>query len=180
MQAKKETEIIIHPSTNVRSTQGDRWLFAVSEEYLQEYDQKKLVETGKAGGNVRRKAQLEKYNAYKQEIRNWVEKTGFKMPSGYFCIRFYIPFPKSWWPRKSKCRQMEGQPHMSTPDLDNLLKAFFDGIMPRKNKTKKEKGSDDRKIHCYTAFKTWCNQDCARIVILEYDPEEFMSVFSAE
>jgi Holliday junction resolvase RusA-like endonuclease len=177
MQAKKVTTIPIHPSTHVRSTQGDRWLFAVSDEYLQAYDEKKLTDTGKMGGNTRRKAQLEKYNAYKQELRLISSRMGFQMPLGHFAIWFYIPFPNSWIPRKSKCRQMDGQPHTSTPDLDNLLKAFFDGIMPRKNKTKNEKGSDDRKIHCYAAFKVWCQQDQARIVISEYEEKDFNRSF---
>lgn len=177
MQAKKVTVIPIHPATNVRSTQGDRWLFAVSDEYLKEYDERKMAATGKMGGNSRRKMQLEKYNAYKQEVSWWAAQNRFQMPVGYFTIWFYIPFPKSWWPRKSKCRQMEGKPHASTPDLDNLLKAFFDGIMPRKNKTKNEKGSDDRKIHSYAAFKIWCHQDNARIVISEYEEKDFIAVF---
>src|SRR5262245_46248272 len=119
MQAQKVTIIPIYPSTHVRSTQGDRWLFAVDDDKIAKYDQKKLVVTGKKGGNMRRKMQLEKYNAYKQEIRHWAEKTGFKMPLGYFAIWFCVPFPKSWEPRKTKCREMLGKPHQNTPDCDN-------------------------------------------------------------
>ncbi len=177
MQPKKVTTIPIHPSTHVRSTQGDRWLFGVSEEYLAEYDNKRLLEKGKAGGNFRRKRQLEKYNAYKDEIRWWVAQNSFIMPLGHFAIWFYIPVPVSW--RKKQVADMVGQPHMSTPDCDNLLKAFFDGIMPRKNKTKQEKGTDDRKIHCYAAFKVWCHQGEERIVISEYLPADFLEVFSS-
>ena len=175
MQAKKITVIPIQPATHVRSTQGDRWLFAVSPEYLEEYDKKKLLLTGRKGGNLRRMRQLEKYNAYKQEIRNWAVRNGFQMPLGYFAIWFYIPAPPSWRPRKRE--EMIGMPHMSTPDCDNLLKSFFDGIMPRKNKTKNEKGTDDRKIHCYSAFKVWCAEGEGRIVIREYDPGEYMGAF---
>src|ERR1700748_3206282 len=86
----KTTVIPIWPSTNVRSTQGDRWLFAVSDEYLKEFDQRKLEENGKMGGNLKRKRQLEKYNAYKEEVAYWVDKTGFEIPHGYFDIWFYI------------------------------------------------------------------------------------------
>lgn len=175
MQAKKETVIKIHPSTHVRSTQGDRWLFAVEDEYLEDYDQKKILLTGRKGGNLRRKRQLEKYNAYKEEVRWWAAQNRFQMPLGWFAIWFYIPAPKSW--RKKERAEKIGQPHMSTPDCDNLLKAFFDGIMPRRNKTKQEKGSDDRKIHCYAAFKVWCDQDQARIEIKEYDQFEFEAAF---
>lgn len=175
MQAQKITVIKIQPATNVRSTQGDRWLFSVSDEYLEEYDAKKMAATGKMGGNARRKRQLEKYNAYKEEIRWWATQNRFKMPTGYFAIWFYVPAPVSW--RKKKRAEMIGKPHMSTPDCDNLLKAFFDGIMPRKNKTKQEKGSDDRRIHCYVAFKVWVEWDDTCIKILEYNEQEFLDVF---
>ena len=171
----KVTTINIHPSTHVRSTKGDSWLFAVSDEYLIKYDSKRAEEKGKAGGNLRRKRQLEKYNAYKDEIRWWVAKNRFIMPVGYFAIFFYIPAPVSW--RKKKRDELIGMPHQSTPDCDNLLKAFFDGIMPRKNKTRQEKGADDRKIHCYAAFKVWCNENEERIVIKEYNQEEFDACF---
>ena len=171
----KSTTIPIWPSTNVRSTQGDRWLFAVSDEYLQEYDQRKLEETGKIGGNLRRKRQLEKYNAYKEEIRYWVDKTNFIIPSGYFAIWFYIPYPKSW--TKKKCQQMSGRPHEGTPDLDNLIKALLDGIMPRRNRTAGDTGADDRRIHNYIPFKIWCPPGDEKIVINEYDAGDILSLF---
>lgn len=175
MQPKKITIIPIWPNTHTRSTQGDRWLFRVSEAVLEGYDAEKELKTGKRGGNVRRKMQLERYNAYKQEIRNWVAKTGFEMPVAYFLIHFYIAAPKSW--RKKDRKEKIGTPHMSTPDLDNLLKAFFDSIMPRKNKTKGEKGSDDRKIHCYAAFKTWADPEDSCIKIVEYQESDYMEAF---
>lgn len=176
MQAKKKTVIPIWPSTHVRSTKGDRWLFAVTDEYLEEYDQKILTETGKPGGNVRRKRQLDKYNAYKQELRDWAERTGFQMPLGHFAIWFCIPIPPSW--RKKKIAANLGKAHQSTPDFDNLLKAFFDAIMPRKSRTRGEKGQDDRKIHCCAPFKVWVGAEEARIEVIEYDPEEYMAVFN--
>lgn len=179
MQATKETIIDIWPQTHVRSTKGDSWLFAVSEDYLQEYDIKRTLADpdAKPGRNMNRKRQLEKYNSYKEELRWKVAKMNFKMPMGYFAIWFCIPFPKSWWPRKSKCNAMNGKPHQGTPDCDNLLKAFFDGVLPRRNKSKGEKGIDDRKIHCYAAFKIWVPQDQACIKIVEYDQNEFIESF---
>lgn len=146
---------------------------------MEEYDRKRGLgdPEAKKGRNLNRKRQLEKYNAYKEELRWIVKKQGFEMPLGYFAIWFCIPFPKSWEPRKGKCRAMEGQPHQSTPDCDNLLKAFFDGIMPRRNKSKGEKGTDDRKIHCYTAFKIWVKPEDACIRIIEYTHQEFTKTF---
>lgn len=176
MNPTKITEIPIFPSTNVRSTQGDRWLFAVSDEYLEEYDKKRIETHGKVGRNLSRKRQLEKYNAYKQELRDWAVKNKFNIPSGYFSIWFHVPFPQSW--RAPKCIKMNGQPHTSTPDLDNMIKALFDGIMPRRNRISGQTGADDRKIHCYTSFKVWCEPGMERIVIAEYSPVDFLSTMS--
>lgn len=172
----KITTIPVWPATNVRSTQGDRWLFKVSDEYLEEYDNRRIEKKGKVGGNLRRKRQLEKYNAYKEEIRYWSDKNNFTFPIGYFAIWFYVPFPKSW--RKKKRLDMLSIPHKNTPDLDNMLKALFDAIMPRRNRISGEVGSDDRKIHCYAAFKIWCYEDDAKIDIIEYSEDDFLSVFS--
>lgn len=175
LEATKTTVIPIWPSTNVRSTQGDRWLFAVSDEYLQEYDQKRIETHGKVGRNLDRKRQLEKYNAYKEELRYWIEKEGFLIPNGYFAIWFYIPFPKSW--TKKKQALMGGKPHLDTPDLDNLIKAATDGILPRRNRTKGEKGADDRRIHNYIPFKIWCPQGEEKIVINEYTESQILGLF---
>lgn len=175
MKPTKITTIPIQPATHVRSTQGDKWLFAVSEAYLEEYDTRKIESTGRKGGNLRRRRQLEKYNSYKDALRLWAAVNRFKMPLGYFAIWFFLPMPKSWRPKKQA--DMAGKPHQSTPDCDNLLKSFFDGIMPRKNKTRKEKGADDRRIHCYAAFKVWCPAVEARTLIVEYDHLPFLQSF---
>lgn len=176
MTPAKITTIPIFPSTNVRSTQGDRWLFAVTDEYLEEYDKNRAETHGKVGRNLARKRQLEKYNAYKEELRNWAQKNNFIIPSAYFAIWFYIPFPKSW--RKSKIKSMQDAPHASTPDLDNLIKALFDGIMPRRNRTAGDTGADDRRIHSYAAFKRWCSPGEERIVVVEYDQQDFLEAMS--
>lgn len=176
MEPIKITVIPIWPATNVRSTQGDRWLFSVSDEYLAGLDQKRLEEHGKIGRLVARKHQLEKYNAYKEEVRYWVEKNNFVIKEGYFAIWFNIPFPPSW--RKPKRAEMDQQAHLSTPDLDNLIKAIFDSIMPRRNRSLGQKGADDRRIHCYAPFKRWCQPGKEKIVIVEYDRDEYMSLFS--
>ena len=175
MNPIKITSIPIYPATHVRSTKGDRWLFAVTDEYLIAYDAKIEEQTGKLGGNWRRKRQLDKYNAYKEELRWWVVQNGFKMPTGYFAIWFHVAMPGSWRPKKVAL--MEGKIHESTPDFDNLLKAFFDSIMPRKSKTTGEKGSDDRKIHCCAPFKVWAKPENARIDIVQYDTGEYVDCF---
>ena len=72
---------------------------------------------------------------------------------------------------------MLGKPHMNTPDADNYIKALFDGIMPRRNRVAGQKGSDDRKIHCYTMFKTWVPYGDEKIIIAEYDAKEYAGTF---
>jgi Holliday junction resolvase RusA-like endonuclease len=176
MIPQKITTIPVWPATNVRSTQGDRWLFSVSDEYLKAYDQKRMETHGRVGRNLDRKRQLEKYNAYKEEIRYWVDKTQFVIPLGHFAMWFYLPFPKSW--RKPKRLEMAGKAHMSTPDLDNMIKAIFDSIMPRRSRISGEKGADDRKIHLYLAGKIWVPEGQERIDIVEYTESDFMSAFS--
>jgi len=41
-------------------------------------------------------------------------------------VTFILPMPKSW--SKKKRATMDGKPHMSRPDLSNLLKALEDAI----------------------------------------------------
>lgn len=177
MEPIKVTVIKIEPQTHVRSTKGDSWLFAVSDEYLQEYDLKRVLDNpdAKPGRNLNRKRQLEKYNAYKDEIRYIVKKQGFEMPHGHFALWFYIPHPASWRPKK--VMEMLYKPHQTTPDWDNYIKSLFDALMPRKSRTKGEKGNDDRKIHCGAIFKVWVTKEEACIKVLEYNSHEFMEVF---
>ena len=176
MIVQKLTTIPVWPATNVRSTQGDRWILASTEEYLIGYDERRLEKTGKPGRTLDRKRQLEKYNAYKEEVRYWVDKKQFIVPAGHFAMWFYIPFPKSW--RPAKRLEMAGKPHMSTPDLDNMIKALFDSLMPRRNRILGQKGADDRRIHLYLAGKIWVPPGEERIDIVEYAPDEFLSAFT--
>lgn len=178
MQPKKITVLKIEPQTHVRSTKGDRWLFAVSEEYLQEFDKKQAIDhpQGKPGRNMNRRRQLEKYNAYKEELRWIAKQQDFVMPAGHFAIWFKIPVMKSWRPKKAA--EMLYKPHQNTPDCDNMIKAFLDGICPRKKRTKGEKGTDDRHVHCYAAFKIWVPKEESCIVIVEYDEKDFTLAFS--
>jgi Holliday junction resolvase RusA-like endonuclease len=152
-------------------------LFAVSDEYLIGYDRKRVLADPNAapGRNLNRKRQLQRYNSYKEDLRKIALERRFVMPHGYFAIWFYIPIPKSW--RPAKVKEMLYSPHQSTPDCDNMIKSFLDGIMPRRNKAKGEKGMDDRKVHCYAAFKMWVKPEEAGVKILEYDDIEFMKTF---
>lgn len=173
----KTTIIDIQPSTHVRSTKNEGWLLSekVTYEYLEKLDERRIQSKGKKGTLVARKKQLEIHNAHKQEIREWAVRNEFKMPLGYFAVWFYVPMPPSW--RKPKRAEMLHTVHQNTPDLDNYLKQLYDSIMPRKNRQRREKGVDDRKIFCYAAFKVWVEPDESCIKVLEYDKAEFDNTF---
>jgi Holliday junction resolvase RusA-like endonuclease len=177
MIPKKITVLKIEPQTHVRSTKGDSWLFAVTDEYLMEYDQKRTFSDpdAKPGRNMNRKRQLQKYNAYKEDLRWQAKNWFFTVPDGYFAIWFYVPHPKSWRPKKVK--EMLYKPHQNTPDCDNMVKSFLDSLMPRRNRTKGAKGADDRKVHCYAPFKVWVlpGEEC--IKILEYNANDYTKEF---
>ncbi len=65
-------------------------------------------------------------------------------------IIFNIPMPKSW--SKKKRIEMNGTPHMKTPDIDNLTKALLDAI--HKN---------DSHIWHLTLQKIWSNSGSIEI-----------------
>lgn len=43
-------------------------------------------------------------------------------------IIFHLPMPASW--SKKKRAEHDGKPHTQRPDLDNLLKAVMDAVLP--------------------------------------------------
>ena len=75
-----------------------------------------------------------KYWAFKDECK----AAGVTVMSGDI-VTFYIPIPKS---RKKKIQPLT--PHTQRPDIDNLLKALFDAVLP-----------EDSHIHTITAIKVW-------------------------
>ena len=150
------------------------WLLKVSDNYLEGLDAKKFAESGggKRGRNLSRKRQLEKYFAYKDELRYLADKQGFVMPMGCFCVTFYIEHPRTW--RKKKVAEMVGKPHQSKPDADNMLKSLFDALIPKKNRSAGQKGKDDKELWSYSVFKYWAEEGGGRIEISEYDESEYL------
>ena len=55
---------------------------------------------------------------------------------------FEVPMPKTW--SKKKKIQMEGKPHQSKPDIDNLVKAVLDAFF-----------EEDKQIYRIKAAKFW-------------------------
>jgi Holliday junction resolvase RusA-like endonuclease len=136
--AKMDTYILnITPQTNVRATQGDKKWFRIPREVL-----KVRYSMGYA-----RLLRLEKYNKYKIDLMALCKVKRFVLPSQGLCIKFFIPMPKTW--RKWQRELMDGKLHRSKPDIDNLLKAFFDALI-----------SEDKFIgHLGEISKHWTSQE---------------------
>jgi len=83
--------------------------------------------------------------------------------------------PKSW--RGKERATKVNTKHASKPDCDNLIKSMIDGLIPPKNKSKGEKGRDDKEIWSYAAFKQWVEPENACIIIKEYNEEDFINCF---
>lgn len=175
MQPISAISIPVVPSTHVRMTRNEYWLIGADDDYLHRLDEKKRIQNGKPGGLLRRKRQLVKYMEYKQAVRDWATETGFKMPHGYFALAFCMPMPARW--SKKKVREHLLEPHQNQPDSDNLVKALFDSLMPRRNRSGGQKGDDDRKIHCYSAFKLWVLPGDACIRVIEYRKGDFLTEY---
>ena len=123
----------INPQTNVRSTQGDRIYFKIRRDKLRPEGLKRLL-------------RLERYNEYKITLSGLAKSQKFIPPEQGGHITFYIPVPKTW--KKYKKEQYHLQLHQSTPDWDNLAKAFFDSLMPQ-----------DKTIADVRVTKRWVNRE---------------------
>jgi len=65
-----------------------------------------------------------RYWDFKAELLR--QRDGFIMPESGYHATFIIPMPKSW--SKKKRLAMNGQPHKTKPDKDNLEKALLDAL----------------------------------------------------
>ena len=63
-----------------------------------------------------------RYRAFADECR--LKKVNLPVAGAH--VTFIIPFPKSYSLKKRK--QLDGQPHTPTPDVDNLCKALMDAV----------------------------------------------------
>lgn len=74
-------------------------------------------------------------------FRDKVKEAGIKISSGAR-ITFILPMAKSW--SRKKMADHHKQPHMQTPDIDNLLKALLDSVF-----------ENDCHIHSLYIEKRW-------------------------
>jgi len=93
--------INIAPVAKPRMTRRDRWL------------------------NPPRKC-VQKYRTWSNEIRQICLEAKF-FPGDQLNLEFHLPMPKSW--SKKKKIEMDGKPHQSRPDLDNMVKSL-DALVP--------------------------------------------------
>ena len=129
----KITIFDITPQTHVRATQGDRVFFRIPRD--------KLLPSG-----LKRLKRLEKYNNYKISILALAKQKKFVLPEQGCHIIFYIPVSKSWKNYKKKAMHM--QLHQLKPDIDNLTKGLFDGLM-----------LEDKHIADIRITKKWVNKE---------------------
>lgn len=79
-----------------------------------------------------------RYRAFKDACR----EAGVQVPESGARLTFVLPMPPSWSQRRRA--SMDGQPHRSKPDIDNLVKATLDAIY-----------DDDAAVWDISARKVW-------------------------
>ena len=99
-----------------------------------------------------------RYRAFCDELR-LVHKVN--IPEDYFHIEFLfrIAMPKSW--SKKKKRYMDGRYHQQTPDIDNLIKSFFDAVL-----------EDDRHIARVAGIKLWSSSGSIYLEAFNHKKED--------
>lgn len=131
---KKRTIILnLTPQTHVRATKGDRILFQIGKQKLRPSGLKRLL-------------RLERYNEYKVSLLAEAKRKQFAIPAAGLSVSFFIPVPKSWSKKKKKLHH--GYLCQSRPDIDNLIKAFFDSII-----------REDKHIANITMTKRWVDNE---------------------
>lgn len=100
---------------------------------------------------------MERYNEYKISLSALAKAQKFTPPEQGGHIIFYIPVPKSW--KEYKKKAMHGQLHSTTPDWDNLAKAFFDSLL-----------TQDKAIADVRITKKWVNEPTGRIEFITAYP----------
>lgn len=125
----KKTILNLTPQTPIRATKGDSIFFRIPREKLRP-------------DGLRRLLRLEKYNNYKVELLAEAKRKNFTLPASGLHITFYIPIPKTWSKKKKKAHH--GLLMQSRPDIDNLIKGFFDALV-----------SEDKFVANISASKRW-------------------------
>lgn len=129
MRPPKKIVLNLTPQTPIRSNRGDRIFFQIPRDKLRP-------------DGLRRLLRLERYNNYKVDLLAEAKRKGFILPPAGLHITFYIPMPKTWSKKKKKAHH--GLLMQSRPDIDNLIKGFFDSLV-----------SEDKFVASISACKRW-------------------------
>ena len=70
-------------------------------------------------------------------------------------ITFCVAMPRSW--SRKKRAELDGQPHIQVPDIDNYIKGFLDALLP----------DDDSAVWRVSAQKLWAQEGCIVLAPLE-------------
>lgn len=135
----------ITPQTFVRANTSDRIFFRIPREQLRPPGLKRLK-------------RLEKYNEYKINLAAEAKRVRFQMPEQGAHLIFYLPVPKTW--AKYKKAEKHLQLHDSVPDVDNMLKAALDSLLP-----------EDKRIADLRITKKWINAPTGYIEAVVNLPE---------
>lgn len=148
----RQWRFFIPPQTHIRTTRSEDWMFSpmVTDQYLLDFGLKKYNERVEKGSKnpgtpnnyYNRKKVIERYWNYKKRLKEISIEEKFVMPFTGAWIKFYIGMPESW--NKKKRIEKLFTPHTSNPDIDNLVKAFFDSVL-----------KEDKIISDYRASKVW-------------------------
>lgn len=94
------------------------------------------------------------YWQWKAELHIAANQAGLNdLPDSGFHVTYHLPMPESW--SKKKRAQMNGKPHQSKPDGDNLQKALQDCLC-----------KSDQHIWDFRVTKLWAEQGAIEIKIL--------------
>ena len=98
-------ELLIEPNTKPRMTRADKW---------------------------KKRPCIVQYREFKDKLREECKRVELAtLQPQLESLIFYIPMPDSW--SKKKKLEMDGKPHQQSPDLDNLVKGFWDAILEQDN-----------------------------------------------
>ena len=73
----------------------------------------------------KKRACVVRYYAFKDAVR----QAGITLPDNGYHVTFILPMPVSWGSKKHAL--MNGKPHQTKPDKDNLEKALLDALFGR-------------------------------------------------
>ena len=127
----KKIILNLTPQSPIRTTQGDSIFF-------------KIPRTQLRPSGLRRLERIERYNNYKVSLLAEAKKKQFTLPPAGLHITFYLPCPKSWSQKKKTLHH--GLLMQSRPDIDNLIKGFFDSMV-----------SEDKFVANISASKRWAD-----------------------